>query len=52
VCATLSMAGIEKIFNMGFRYSYLIIDEACQAVELASLIPFGHNPEWVILVGD
>ena len=29
VCATLSMAGIEKVFNMGFKYSYLIIDEAC-----------------------
>ena len=52
VCATLSMSGIEKVFTMGFKYSYLIIDEACQAVELATLIPFGHNPEWVILVGD
>ncbi|MBK8156666.1 MAG: hypothetical protein IPK55_12040 [Streptococcus sp.] len=30
----------------------MIIDEACQAVELASLIPFGHNPDRVILVGD
>ena len=31
---------------------YLIVDEACQSVELNNLIPFEHRPERVILVGD
>jgi len=31
---------------------YLIVDEACQSVELNNLIPFEHNPHKVILVGD
>jgi len=32
--------------------AYLIVDEACQSVELNNLIPFEHRPEKVILVGD
>ena len=31
---------------------YLIVDEACQCVELTNLIPFVHDPKKVILVGD
>ena len=31
---------------------YLIVDEACQSVELNNLIPFEHQPCKVILVGD
>jgi len=31
---------------------YLIVDEACQSVELNNLIPFEHQPRKVILVGD
>jgi len=31
---------------------YLIVDEACQSVELTNLIPFVHEPRKVILVGD
>ena len=31
---------------------FLIVDEACQAVELANLIPFEHRPQRAILVGD
>ena len=31
---------------------YLIIDEACQAIELSTLIPFELGPKRVILVGD
>ena len=34
------------------EFEYLIVDEACQAVELTNLIPFMHNPKKVILVGD
>ena len=31
---------------------YLIVDEACQCVELTNLIAFEHEPKKVILVGD
>jgi superfamily I DNA and/or RNA helicase len=31
---------------------YLIVDEACQCVELTNLIPFIHEPKRIILVGD
>ena len=31
---------------------YLIVDEACQSVELTNLIPFDHRPQKIILVGD
>lgn len=31
---------------------YLIVDEACQSVELNNLIPFEHQPNKIILVGD
>jgi superfamily I DNA and/or RNA helicase len=34
------------------EFDYLIVDEACQAVELTTLIPFMHEPNKVILVGD
>ena len=34
------------------EFEYLIVDEACQCVELTNLIPFDHNPKKVILVGD
>ena len=30
----------------------LIVDEACQCVELTALIPFEHEPKKVIMVGD
>lgn len=33
-------------------YQYLIVDEACQSVELSCLIPFMHEPNKIILVGD
>ena len=31
---------------------YLIIDEACQAIEPMCLVPMVWNPDIVILVGD
>jgi len=33
-------------------FEYLIVDEACQSVELTCLIPFMHEPKRIILVGD
>jgi len=33
-------------------FEFLIVDEACQSVELSCLIPFMHEPRKIILVGD
>jgi superfamily I DNA and/or RNA helicase len=38
------MAGVEKLEITRGRFEYLIIDEACQAIELSTLIPFDLNP--------
>jgi len=52
LCTTLSMAGIEKLEIMKDMVDYLIVDEACQAIEPSCLIPFELSPKRVILVGD
>lgn len=44
VCCTLAIAGLEKMELLKDKVDYLIIDEACQAVEPATLIPLAHNP--------
>ena len=41
VCTTLSMSASEMFNNYSLDdFEYLIIDEACQSVELTNLIPF------------
>ena len=52
ICTTLSMAGISRLDLIRNSVDYLIVDEACQAIEPACLIPFNLNPKRVILVGD
>lgn len=52
VCCTLSMAGHEKLDVIRNEVDYLIVDEACQCIEPATLIPFELAPKRVILVGD
>ena len=39
------MAGIERLEIQKGLVDYLIIDEACQAVETSSLIPFDLEPK-------
>lgn len=47
------MSTNEKLECLGADdIEYLIVDEACQSVELNNLIPFDHKPPRVILVGD
>lgn len=45
ICTTLAMSTNEKleVLNPG-DIEYLIVDEACQSVELNNLIPFEHQP--------
>lgn len=57
VACTLSGAGSQPILEVvlritGFKFDAVIIDEAAQAVEPSSLIPFKFNPQIVVMVGD
>jgi hypothetical protein len=49
VCCTLSSSGHEILVRVDFEY--VIIDEACQAVELSCLVPLQHNCRQLVLVG-
>lgn len=57
VAATLSGAGSQPILEVilrisGFKFDAVIIDEAAQAVEPSTLIPFKYNPGLIVMVGD
>lgn len=52
IFCTTSTAGSIDILKTPRKYDYLIIDEACQTVELNSLIPFILNTSTVVLIGD
>lgn len=46
------MSGIEKLDCLKGEFEYLIVDEACQAIEMSTLIPFALGAKRVVLVGD
>uniref|UniRef100_A0A8C9GT03 DNA2/NAM7 helicase n=1 Tax=Piliocolobus tephrosceles TaxID=591936 RepID=A0A8C9GT03_9PRIM len=50
IFSTLSSSASQAIEKMEFEY--LIIDEACQCVELSCLIPFRLRVKNIIMVGD
>ena len=52
VCCTLAISGLEKLEPLQSKVDYLIIDEACQAIEPATMIPMALDPMRTILVGD
>ena len=52
VLTTLSGAGLEIFSEDGMRFNTVIIDEACQAVELSCLIPLRYGAKKCIMVGD
>ncbi|KAJ3345028.1 DEAD-box type RNA helicase [Entophlyctis luteolus] len=53
IMATLSGAGHEIVSTLqNFEFPTVIIDEACQSVELSSLIPLRYGAKKCILVGD
>jgi len=52
VFATLSTSGRRSIQEMEEKIDVLIIDEASQAVEAETLIPFALDPRKCLLVGD
>ena len=52
VCATLSGSGSEILRQQNLTFETVIIDEAAQAVEVATLIPLKNRCRQCILVGD
>ena len=50
VFCTLSFAGQQRMSNI--KITSLIVDEAAQATEADTIIPFQHNPYKCLLVGD
>lgn len=52
IFSTLSAAGSKEMMSINHSFDYIIIDEACQSVELSSLIPFQFGAKLAILVGD
>ncbi len=49
ICTTLSSSGIDLLSKM--QFDVVIIDEACQAVEISGLIPLQYGCKNCILVG-
>lgn len=52
VCATLSAAGHQFIETCGLEFDTVVVDEACQAVEVSILIPLLYGCKRLILIGD
>ena len=52
ICCTLSGSGHDQLAKMKVNFETVIIDEAAQSVELASLIPLKYGCQRCILVGD
>jgi superfamily I DNA and/or RNA helicase len=52
VCTTLSSSGLEVFASLNNDFDTVIIDEACQAVELSTLIPLKYKCTNCVLVGD
>ena len=52
ILCTLSMSGHDSFSALEHGFKTVIIDEACQAVELDTLIPLQYGAERCVLVGD
>lgn len=51
VCATLTGFGAPFLRGILFKFDTVIIDEACQSVEVSALIPLQFQCSRCILVG-
>lgn len=52
ICSTLSGAAHDFLASMSMKFDQVIIDEACQCVELSALIPLRYGCKKCVLVGD
>ncbi|CAK9439061.1 uncharacterized protein LODBEIA_P32850 [Lodderomyces beijingensis] len=52
LCATLSGSAHDLISNLAVKFDQVIIDEACQSLELSAMIPLRYGCRKCIMVGD
>ena len=52
LCATLSGSAHELISSLSVKFDQVIIDEACQCLELSAIIPLRYGCRKCIMVGD
>lgn len=52
ICSTLSGSAHEFLSSMSMKFDQVIIDEACQCVELSAIIPLRYGCKKCIMVGD
>lgn len=52
ICSTLSGSAHDFLASMYIKFDQVIIDEACQCVELSAIIPLRYGCKKCVMVGD
>lgn len=52
ICSTLSGSAHDFLASLSMKFDSVIIDEACQCVELSAIIPLRYGCKRCIMVGD
>lgn len=52
ICATLSGSAHDCLLSLSMKFDLVIIDEACQCVELSAIVPLRYGCKRCIMVGD
>lgn len=52
ICSTLSGSAHDFLSTLSMKFDQVIIDEACQCVELSALIPLRYGCKKCVMVGD
>ncbi|CAX42978.1 helicase, putative [Candida dubliniensis CD36] len=52
LCSTLSGSAHDLVANLSVQFDQVIIDEACQCLELSAIIPLRYGCRKCIMVGD
>ncbi|WEJ94805.1 DEAD-box type RNA helicase [Yamadazyma tenuis] len=52
ICSTLSGSAHDFLSGLSIKFDKVIIDEACQCVELSAIIPLRYGCQQCIMVGD
>lgn len=52
ICSTLSGSAHDFLAGMSIKFDQVIIDEACQSVELSAIIPLRYGCKKCVMVGD
>lgn len=52
ICSTLSGSAHDFLASLSMNFDQVIIDEACQCVELSAIIPLRYGSKRCVMVGD